>query len=204
VAPEAQSQPTQKQSLEDLLAGLDDTARTAILGEVSKARGEAANYRSKLREAEPKLTEYDRLIEASKSELERAQEKANTEAGRAQALLQRAVAAEVKAVASQGFADPEDAAAFLDLTKYANADGDIDADAIRNDLADLLSRKPHLGKSPTSRVPAPNPAQGSSGSGPANPAQLTEADVKRMYAAKDYAGIEQARQEGRLANVLGA
>lgn len=116
-------------------------------------------------EQKAKLEEYDRLAEASKTELERAQEAAQTHQQRAQALLNRAVKAEVRAMASEGFADPEDAAAFLDLSKYASGDGDVDSATIKADLADLLARKPHLGKSPTTRTPAPNPAQGASGSG---------------------------------------
>lgn len=122
-------------------------------------------------EQKTKLSEYDRLVEASKTELERAQEAAKQEAERASSLLSRAVKSEVKALA-QGFADPEDAAAFLDLGKYATGDGDVDTESIKADLADLLQRKPHLGKSPDSRLPAPNPAQGSSSQGarPASPA----------------------------------
>lgn len=120
-----------------------------------------------------KLTEYERLAEASKSELEKAQEAANQNATRAQALLDRAVKAEVKALAS-GFADPEDAHVFLDLNKYADSDGEIDTAAIQADLTDLLGRKPHLGKLPESRVPAPNPAQGSSSAGPARDKSLDE------------------------------
>lgn len=116
-------------------------------------------------EQKAKLDEYDRLAEASKTELERAQEAAQREATRAQGLLTRAVQSEVKALAADAFADPSDAGAFLDLQKYATADGDVDTEAIKSDLADLLARKPHLGKSPTTRVPAPNPAQGASGSG---------------------------------------
>lgn len=153
-------------------------------------------------EHKSKLAEYDRLAEASKTELQKAQEAAQSNAQRAQALLDRAVQAEIKALANQ-FADPEDAHVFLDVKKYAGKDGDIDTAAIQADLADLLTRKPHLGKSPESRTPAPNPAQGSSGGGASGPSQLSEADVQRMYAAKDYAGIEKARQEGRLSNLLG-
>jgi len=153
-------------------------------------------------EQKAKLAEFDRLAEASKSELEKAQEAAQKNAERAQALLNRAVQAEVKALAS-GFADPEDAHVFLDVKKYAADGGDIDTEAIKADLADLLARKPHLGKSPQSRVPAPNPAQGSSGGGQSGAPQLSEADVKAMYAAKDYAGIEKARAEGRLSKLLG-
>jgi ribosomal protein L2 len=92
--------------------------------------------------------------------------------------------------------------AFLADKNYASGD-DVDTASIKADLADLLARKPHLGKSPTSRTPAPNPAQGSSGGGAGGPSQLSEADVKRMYDAKDYAGIEKARQEGRLSKLLG-
>ena len=116
-------------------------------------------------EQKSRLAELDRLEEASRTDLERAQQAAQQHESRAQALLDRTVRAEVKAMAAAGFADPEDAPAFLDLKKYASADGDVDAAAIQADLADLLARKPHLGKSPTTRVPAPNPAQGASGSG---------------------------------------
>lgn len=167
-SPEAPKPAEQKNSLADLLAGLDETARNAVLGEVTKARTEAANYRTKLREAEPALADYNRLVEASKTDLERAQEAAQRESMRADGLLSRAVQSEVKALAADGFADPSDAGAFLDLKKYATADGDVDTEAIRADLADLLLRKPHLGKVPGARTPAPNPAQGASGSGAPN------------------------------------
>lgn len=153
-------------------------------------------------EQKTKLSEYDKLVAASQTELERAQEAAKHEAERASSLLSRAVKSEVKALA-QGFADPEDAAAFLDLSKYTTGDGDVDSDSIKADLADLLARKPHLGKSPETRMPAPNPAQGSSGSGPSGASQLTEQEVTRMYKARDYDGIEKARAEGRLNTVLG-
>jgi len=151
-------------------------------------------------EQKAKLSEYDRLAEASKSELEKAQEAAQTNAQRAQALLDRTIKAEIKALASQGFADPEDASAFLDLSKYANGDGDVDSDAIKADLADLLQRKPHLGKSPESRVPAPNPAQGSSGSGPSGASQITDPSQLDSMSPEE---IMQARKDGRLNRLMG-
>jgi hypothetical protein len=153
-------------------------------------------------EQKTKLTEFDRLEQASKTELQRAQEAATREADRAKALLSRAVKSEVKALA-QGFADPDDAAAFLDLSKYATGDGDVDSDSIKADLADLLQRKAHLAKQPETRLSAPNPAQGSSASGSGVLPQLTEQEVSRMYREKDYDGIEKARSEGRLNAVLG-
>src|SRR5690606_24279189 len=65
---------------------------------------------------------------------------------RVQALTERAVRAEVRAVAAADFADPADAVAFLDLSAYVDDDGEIDSDRIKADLADLLERKPHLAK----------------------------------------------------------
>lgn len=151
-----------------------------------------------------KLDAYDKVLESQKTAEQKAQEAAAAAEKRAEALTTRAVKAEVKALAAD-FADPEDAGAFLDIKKYATADGDVDTEAIKADLADLLARKPHLGKSPESRLPAPNPAQGSSGSGAGGaPAQLSAEDVQRMYAAKDYDGIAKAQAEGRLATLLGA
>jgi hypothetical protein len=125
-------------------------------------------------EQKQKLAEYDRLAEASKSELDKAQEAAQTNAQRAQALLDRAVNAEIRALAT-GFADPEDAAAFLAGKKYADDDGDIDTAAIKADLDALLTRKPHLGAAdPTTgrRAPRPDPSQGSGANGktPISPA----------------------------------
>lgn len=200
---EKPAEPPKANTLEELLADLDDDRRKVILDQVGKSRSEAKNLRERLKDAEPKVAEYEKLRQASQTELERAQEAASKATERISALTSRAVNAEIKAIAADGFADPSDAAAFLDVTKYADESGEVDTESIRNDLADLLTRKPHLGKSET-RAPRPNPAQGSSGSGPAKGAQLTEQDVQRLYSERKYAEIEKARQEGRLDNLLGA
>ena len=149
-------------------------------------------------EQKTKLAEYDRLVEASQTELEKAQAAAKTNAERAQALVTRATQAEIRALASE-FADPSDAVAFLADKKYAGDDGEIDTEQIKADLADLLTRKPHLGKQPTSRVPAPNPAQGSSASGAAGASQLTQDQLDGMTPEQ----IVQARKEGRLDRIMG-
>ena len=80
------------------------------------------------------------------------------------------------------FADASDAtdALMKDPSKYVDAAGDIDTDAIEADLAALLERKPHWGKpapaadpdpeadptKPAKPKPKPDPGQGSRG-GPA-------------------------------------
>lgn len=156
-------------------------------------------------EQKTKLAEYDRLEAASKTELEKAQEAASKATERINAVTQRAVTAEVKALAADKFADPSDAAAFLDLKKYSKEDGDIDTAAIAADLADLIEKKPHLGKpaGPADpRAPRPNPAQGASGSGAAEPPQLTRDDVERLAKEGKHAEIEKARLEGRLTQLM--
>lgn len=196
-APAAQTEP--KRTLESSLTGLDDDTRRFVLDELHKARNEAQGLRTRLKEAEPKISEYDALIEASKTDLERAQEAATVANRRADSLVTRAVKAEIKAAAS-GFADPSDAVAFLDPSKYAGDDGEIDTKQIAADLAALLTSKPHLGRG--AQALAPNPAQGTGAGGHAA-GQLTKEDVERLYAAGKYDEIEKARTDGRLAALLG-
>jgi hypothetical protein len=73
------------------------------------------------------------------------------------------------------------------------------ADAHLAAKTEAVPANPRLGAAPESRSPAPNPAQGSSGSGAAGASQLTEADLARMSPEQ----IEEARKAGRLNNLLG-
>lgn len=148
------------------------------------------------------LAEWHMLQEISQSETERAQNAAAAAQSQLEKLRTRAVEAEVKAQAAD-FVKPEAALRFLDVSKYATADGDIDTDAIKADLAELLTTEPYLRRADGVRAPAPNPAQGSSASGVAAPTQLSQEDVKRLYRERKYAEIETARLEGRLKSVLG-
>ncbi|MCY0928312.1 hypothetical protein OTB20_19345 [Streptomyces sp. H27-H1] len=93
-----------------------------------------------------KARRFDDLEAASKTEAEKLAERAAAAEGKATALVQRAVKAEVRALAAKAFADPSDAAAFLNLGDYVDESGDINEKAIEKDLADLLKRKPHLAK----------------------------------------------------------
>ncbi|MCP3017297.1 hypothetical protein NGM33_28600 [Nocardiopsis dassonvillei] len=136
-----------------------------LLEKNRKANSEAANLRKRLKELEPLAKKAQELEDAQKSESERLTAALEQERSRIASLTQRAVRAEVRGLAADGFADPEDAAAFLDLGSYVSEDGDIDAKAIKADLDDLLKRKPHLGKSTEPRRPAPDRSQGSSGNG---------------------------------------
>lgn len=86
------------------------------------------------------------IEDRDKSELQKASERADAAEKRVAAMADRAVRAEVRALAAASFADPSDAAAFLNPADFVDSDGDVDTKAVEKALADLLKRKPHLGK----------------------------------------------------------
>jgi hypothetical protein len=124
-------------------------------------------------DARRKLAEYDRLEQASKTELERKTEEATRWQSEADRWRSASVKSTIQALAATDFADPSDAANALDPAKYLDSGGTIDEEAIRKDLGALLERKPHYRRStdaPAPRVPAPNRAQGAGGSRASDPA----------------------------------
>ncbi len=106
--------------------------------------------------------------------------------------------------AGEKFLDPDVPFAFVDVAKFIGADGEIDQPAITAALEQVLADRPHLAKPQGARVPAPNPAQGSSANGPAAPGQLTKADLQRMHKEGRHEEIAAARAEGRFDVLLGA
>jgi hypothetical protein len=86
------------------------------------------------------------IEDRDKSELQKASERAEAAEKRVAAMADRAVRAEVRAMAAAAFADPSDAAAFLNPADFVDSDGDVDTKAVEKALADLLKRKPHLAK----------------------------------------------------------
>jgi len=160
------SRPTDaKKSLEELLADLDDDRRGVILGEVSKARNEAKNLRTRLTEAEPKIAEYDRLAQASKTDAERAQEAQQAAEARATAAVQRIAKAEVKAALAGLVDDPDSIIEDLNLNRFVDADGEIDTAA-------LTALKSKYAAFAGRRAPRPDPTQasGSNGAAASSPA----------------------------------
>lgn len=171
-----------------VLADLDPEVAAVITGEMSKKNGEARAQRLRAKAAEGKLAEQgagndgagaggqndqqngqqngQNGADTSREDRRREAEKLN----RARA---RVAESKVEAAASAaGFADPDDAVKLLgDLDSYVDDEFTVDADAIRGDVEDLLTKKPHLkaqsaeqgGKGP--RRPAPDRSQGSSASG---------------------------------------
>lgn len=83
--------------------------------------------------------------QVSKADIEAARREAAAEA--TTKANRRIVKAEVKALAADTFADPSDAAVFLDLDDIeVDENGDVDTDAIKRALKDVLKAKPHLAK----------------------------------------------------------
>lgn len=177
---------------EDAPPATPEPQETDWVAEARKWEKRAKENASRLKEAEPKLAEYDKFVQASQSELDRAQDAANKAQAGLAAMRETVAKAEVKAALTGVVPDPTAIADDLNLTRFINEDGGVNLDAVaalRDKYASLAPQ--------ASRTPAPNPAQGSSGSGPATPAQLSEADLTHMTPAQ----IVEAQNEGRLQNL---
>lgn len=143
---------------------------------LKKKNSEAENLRKRLKELEPLAKKAQELEDAQKTETERLNDQLAAQRDKADKAVRAAVASKVEALA-RDFADPEDAVGSLDLTAFVNENGEIDTDAIKEALVDLLKRKPHWARPDEGgpRRPAPDRTQGSSGNGnrtPSEPAQI--------------------------------
>lgn len=127
-----------------------------------------------------------------------------TEATKAQAEAKRAqVELAVFRNAGRAGGDPD---ALLDSTSFLKTLDGIDshdAAAVEAAIKEAVSTNPRLGAAGGIRVPAPNPAQGTSGAGPVGATQLSRQDVERLAADGKHTEIEKARVEGRLDKLLG-
>lgn len=168
----------------DTLGDAGKKALDRMKAERTAAKKEAAAEKKRAEELARKVAEFE---DRDKSELDKATAKAERLEAAAKAATARAVKAEVRAAASE-FADPEDAAAFLDLSSYSSDDGEIDAEAIQADLADLLERKPHLRRAaaepPKKPAPKPDPGQGSRGTPPPTDFRAASSDEVAAELAK--------------------
>ncbi|MEV8637788.1 hypothetical protein AB0395_39690 [Streptosporangium sp. NPDC051023] len=185
VEPTAEASATETSRSDDSTLG--ETGKTALQEErrarreADRALREAARVQ---RDLEKQLREFE---DRDKSDLEKVTARAEGAENRIQGLITKAVRAEVRAFATPKFEDPGDAIAFLDLASYADDDGEIDAERIQADLADLLERKPHLAK----KTPAPEPEH----KRPApDRTQASSANASRSSTpADEFAGFIQSR-----------
>jgi hypothetical protein len=137
------------------------TERDLVINQrVSREREKYADYD----DLKTKAAEYDKAIEAARTDQEKAVEAAKNE-GRTEALTtanSRLVAAEARALAAEAkFRNPVLAVRAVDLKGVTvNDDGEVDAAAIKAKLKELSDADPYLlddGKKP---APKPDKAQG--------------------------------------------
>lgn len=143
-----------------------DAARAQA--KIRKVNQEAAGLRKRLKELEPLAAKAKQYEDAERTEAERLHSRLTEREQEITKLRKRTVKSEVRALAAPTFADATDPEAHLDLDAYIGDDGEIDTDQIKTDLADLLERKPHLGKpkpaepeTDRKRRPAPDRTQAS-------------------------------------------
>lgn len=100
-----------------------------------------------------------------------------------------------------------DPAALLDSSSFLKSLAGVDPSdsaAISAAIQSAVEANPRLGAAPSEpKAPAPNPAQGSSANGASGVAQMSEAEVEKLYAAGKHDEIVKAKAEGRLDRYLG-
>lgn len=173
---------------------LGDPGKRALDSMKSKWHGE----RDRRRELEAELA----ALKAPKTDDDKAPD---ADAIRAEAVREanakanaRIVKAEIKALAAGQLADPADALAYLDLSTFeVDANGDVDADEIKDAIQDLLTRKPYLAA--TTRPRFQGTGDGGAARKASGPSQLTREALKGMSPE----AIVKAKAEGRLKDLLG-
>lgn len=146
--------------------------------EVSKWKAMARKHEATAKANSDAAKKLADIEEAQKTEAQKLLDKAEAAEQRAAAAIERAVRAEVKALATNDFADVTDAEDAIKASDYVASNGDIDVDAIKAKLADLLEAKPHWKKPTTPAAPPklkPDPSQGARGGEP-KPTNFKDAD----------------------------
>lgn len=153
-APDANQTPEQppaRRSLDDLIGPLDEASRKALRDYIAGLNDQAARYRTKVRELEPKAAQHDQAQEAAKSEQQKAAEalsRIERERDDAKAsLLRYDVAASFPGLQASD-------AAFL----TGSSREELEASAHR-----LLARIQAAGQRPAPMPPAPDRGQGREG-----------------------------------------
>lgn len=154
----------------------EDAAKWKAMARKHEANAKANSAAAK------ELAELKAAQLSTEEKLAAAKEKAEKLAATA---VERAVRAEVRALAADAFADPSDAVDALRAADFADSEGEIDLDAIKAKLADLLDTKPHWRKPaatpPAPPKPKPDPGQGART--PAGPVDFKTAS-KEEWAAE--------------------
>ncbi|HEY7429252.1 MAG TPA: hypothetical protein VH641_00810 [Streptosporangiaceae bacterium] len=172
-------------------AELDDMIERRL----ARERAKYADYG----DLQAKAAEYDKHVEASRTEQEKAVAAARGE-GKAEAQAaanDRLLRAEIRAAAAGKLADPGDAVRLLDLSQFTvGEDGEIDGNAIEAAIGQLVKDKPYLAAD-AKRF------QGTGDGGPREPANSPKQVTQTEFDAMTPDQRVQARKEGRLTQLLG-
>lgn len=149
----------------------DDKGKPAgkdLSAEVAKWKALARKHEGNAKTNAAAAKKLGELEDAQKTEAERMAAAKDAAEAKAVAAINRAVAAEIKVLASDAeFADPTDAEGAINPRDFVDDKGDIDVDGIKTRLAEILESKPHWRKqasTPASpKTPKPDPGQGSRG-----------------------------------------
>lgn len=176
---------------------LGDPGKKAL--DTMKAERNAA--RDQARDLEQRLAALQAQVEGREAEFQAQQEQQRIADEAMAAANQRILKAELRAAAAGKLNDPADALTFVDLNQFeVGADGEVDSSAVVAAIDSLLASKPYLAAQ--GRRFQGDADQGPRNEGSQKAAQLTEADVKRLYAEKRYGDIATAKAEGRLRDYL--
>jgi len=192
----AATEATAEQGADEALGDAGKKALDAMKAERKAARDEAAAAKRERDALQAKL-------DGKEAEHQAAQEAQRVKDEALAAANERILKAEVRAAAAGKLADPKDALRFLDMSEFeVGADGEVDSSQVAKAIDDLITTKPYLAAQGGQRFQGG--ADGGARNGSDQPGQLTDADVKKLYAEKRYDEIDKARQEGRLNKLLGA
>lgn len=183
---------------------VDDAGKPERLGEAGKkaldrmkaernaAKKAALDAKRQAADLARKVQEFE---DRDKSDLDKANAKAERLATQAAKATQRAVSAEVRSLAVGQFADAGDAVDVLmrDASKYVDSDGEIDTDLIEADLADLLERKPHWAKPEPAPAASPQPQRPKAKPDPSQGSRGPVAPVDFRTASRDEVDAELAK-----------
>lgn len=150
--------------------------------DAAKWKAMARKHEAKAKENAAAATELAALKASQLSETEKLAAAKDAAEKRAAAMVERAVNAEVRALAVADFADPSDAVDAIRATDFVNSEGEIDLDAVKAKLSDLLDAKPHWKRAPAAAPvppkPRPDPGQGArTPAGPTNFKTAAREDV---------------------------
>ncbi|MFB9681226.1 hypothetical protein [Streptosporangium vulgare] len=179
-----------------------DRLRRTAARERDEALAELARLR-KVAEGETPGADGDTEVKAPDLDAIRAEAREKAKAELKAEVLKDRVSDKIEVLAAKRFQDAGDAVTYLmrsgEIADFLDGDK-IDAEAIKEALDELLEKKPYLAVAAQGGKRFQGSGDGGARKGPQKPAQLTEADLKRMSPE----AIVQAQKEGRFDDLLGA